>query len=113
MTCMKCGREIEADQAFCSQCLELMAQYPVKPDIVVKLPRHQDDPPKKSPSRKRNRTPEEQIALLKRRNRWLTATTCLLLVISVILAFLSVDFFRQLDMQKLLGQNYSTAETVN
>ena len=52
MNCMKCGREIGDDQAFCSGCLELMAQHPVKPDVVVNLPLHREAPVKKAPPRK-------------------------------------------------------------
>ena len=113
MNCMKCGRELAEDQVFCPKCLELMEQHPVKPDVVVKLPSRRETPPKKNPSRKKVRTPEEQLEQLKRRNRWLTALTCLLLIASLVLAFLSVDIFRKLDMQRLLGQNYSTVETTD
>jgi len=113
MNCMKCGREIGEDQVFCSTCLELMAQHPVKPDVVVKLPLRQEIPQKKNQSRKKVRTPEEQILQLKRRNRWLAASVCILLITTALLAFLSVDFFRQLDVQRLLGKNYSTAETMD
>jgi len=41
----------------------------------------------------------------------LAAIVCLLLVISIVLAFLSIDVIRQLDVQRFLGQNYSTEET--
>ena len=41
MNCMKCGREIDEAQAFCAGCLEEMEKYPVKPDVVVKLPNRQ------------------------------------------------------------------------
>ena len=56
------------------------------------------------------RTPEEQITRLKRKNRWLTAVLCLFLVTSLLFLSLCIDYFRQLDVQKFLGQNYSTAE---
>ena len=111
MNCMKCGREIEENQTFCPKCLELMQAYPVKTDIVIKLPTRQDDAAKKSQPRKKLRTPEEQIQLLKKRNRWLIAIASLLLVISVMLTVLSVDVLRQLDVQRLLGRNYTTVET--
>lgn len=113
MNCMKCGREIGEDQVFCGKCQELMVQHPVKPDVVVKLPARQEAYPKKAQPRKKARTPEEQIVRLKRRNRWLTAIVCLLLIVFTVLAFLSVDFFRQLDVQRFLGQNYSTVETID
>lgn len=112
MNCMKCGREIGEDQAFCSECLELMAQHPVKPDTVVTLPLHREVPVKKAPPRKKVPTAEEQIARLRRRNRRLTFLVCLLLAVTLFLGFLSVDALRRLDVQRLLGQNYSTAETV-
>lgn len=112
MNCMKCGREIGDDHAFCSGCLELMAQYPVKPDVVVNLPLHREVPVKKAPPRKKAPAAEEQIARLRRRNRRLVFLVCLLLVVSLLLGFLSAEALRRLDVQRLLGRNYSTAETV-
>lgn len=113
MNCMKCGREIESGQVFCSHCLELMAQHPVKPDAVIKLPQRREVPVRKNTPRKKLRTPEEQIVQLKRRNRLLTFILCLLLATSLLFLSLCVDYIRQLDVQKLLGQNYSTVETVD
>ena len=113
MNCMKCGRETGKDQVFCSQCLELMAERPVKADVTVQLPRRKAAPPKKAPPKKKVRTPEEQILQLKRKNRWLTAAVGFFVTISLLLAFLCVDYFRQLDVQRFLGKNYSTVETTN
>lgn len=112
MNCMKCGREIGENQTFCPKCLELMEKYPVKADVVIKLPHRPDPAIKKAQSRKKLRTPEEQVLRLKKRNRWLTAIACVLLLTSIFLAFLSVDVLRQLDVQRFLGQNYSTIETI-
>ena len=111
MNCMKCGREIREEQVFCPKCLELMEQYPVKADIAVQLPRRPETPVKKTQPRKKMRTTEEQLQLLKRRNRWLIALAALLLAATLVLAHLSMDYFRQLGVQKFLGQNYSTVET--
>ena len=113
MNCMKCGREVGSDQVFCPKCLELMDKHPVKPDVVVQLPQRRDASPKKAQPRKKLLPAEEQIFRLKRRNRWMLAGICLLLVINILLTILCVDSFRQLDVQKLLGKNYSTEETVN
>ncbi len=112
MNCMKCGREVEESQVFCPSCLQLMDQCPVKPDVVIQLPNRMEEPVKRPVPRKKARTPEEQIARLKRSNRCLALLAALLLVSTVLLALLSIDFFRQLDMQRFLGQNYSTIETV-
>ena len=113
MNCMKCGREFEGDQAFCPKCLELMAQRPVKSDIVIKLPNRRDTATKKAAPRKRIRTADEQIRRLKRINTRLVIALCLMTLVAGLLASLSIDFFRQLDVQGLLGQNYSTMETTN
>ena len=113
MTCMKCGVEIPESQVFCDSCLSVMEQYPVKPDVVVKLPQRREIPVKKNTPRKKTRTPEEQIVRLKRRNRLLTSVLCLLLAASLLFLSLCIDYIRQLDVQKLLGQNYSTVETVD
>ena len=111
MNCMKCGREIGEDQVFCSKCLEAMEKSPVNSDVVVMLPVRSDTPVKKYSPRKKPLSLEEQILRLKRRNRWLTAAVCLLLTLAIVLAMISIDVFRQLDVQKFLGQNYSTVET--
>ncbi len=113
MNCMKCGRELEGDQAFCPKCLEQMAQSPVRSDVVVKLPDRQEPAPKRNVPRKKVRTPEEQITRLKKRNRWLIGAVCLLLLLNGLLTYLSIDIFRQLDVQRFLGKNYSTVETIN
>ena len=113
MNCMKCGRDVKDGQIFCPKCLELMEQCPVKPDVVVKLPSRPEAPIKKPQPRKKAPTPEEQILRLKKKNRWLIAVICLLLAATIALAHLSADFFHQIDVQKFLGQNYSTVETSN
>ncbi len=112
MNCMKCGREIAENEVFCPKCLESMEQCPVKPDVVVQLPNRQDDQIKRITHRKKTRTPEEQIQRLRRKNRHLALIAALLLVACAFLTFLSIDFFKQLDVQRFLGQNYSTAETI-
>ena len=113
MNCMKCGREIEGDQAFCPKCLEQMAQTPVKPGVVINLPNRSDPALKKPAPRKRERTPAEEIQRLKKMIIRLIVALCLVSVIAAVLAFLSIDVLKQLDVQRFLGQNYSTAEFWN
>lgn len=111
MNCMKCGREFEDDQAFCPACLELMAKYPVRPDVVVNLPKRQNTAAKKAAPRRKTRSAEEQIARLKRRNRRLAISLCVMIVIAALLTVLSIDALRQLDVQRFLGKNFTTVET--
>ena len=113
MNCLRCGREVADDQAFCPQCLELMEKHPVRPDIVVKLPQRRDPSIKKTPPRKKAPSAEEQVARLKIKNRWLTVILCVILAAFLLLLSITIDYFRQLDVQKILGQNYSTMETTN
>ena len=112
MYCLKCGREVGADQVFCTGCLEVMEKSPVKPDVVVQLPLRKDPVLKKYTPRKRIRPVEEQLQRVKRRNRWLIAAVCLLTLLSLALGVLSLYCMRRLDAKKFLGQNYSTVETV-
>ena len=82
MRCLKCGRETSGDGVFCEGCLELMAQYPVKPSAPLHLPRpRQEDTQKKTP-RKRALPPEEQIADLK-----LSLKRLVILLIALAVAF--------------------------
>ena len=111
MNCMKCGRGIAESEAFCPKCLETMEKCPVKPDVVVQLPNRTDDAVRRPAPRKKVRTPEEQLKQLRKRNRILALIAAVLLLACSFLTYLSVDFFKQLDVQRFLGKNYSTVET--
>ena len=112
MNCMKCGRELDGDHAFCPKCRELMDLNPVKPEVVISLPNRQDFDQKKAVPRKREQTPEEQIHRLKRINIWLIISVCLMAMAITALTLLSADLLKQLDIQRFLGQNYSSVETI-
>ena len=66
MNCMKCGKDISGSGVFCESCLQVMAQYPIKPSAPVHLPRKKEAPVVKKTPRKRAIPPEEQVALQKR-----------------------------------------------
>lgn len=112
MNCMKCGREIGADQVFCAECLKDMEKYPVKPTTVVMIPPQPNQTPGRKQSRRRaSVSPEEQVKLLKRQlnvTRWLLALTLAALVAAS--GFLIWRMGEE-DVDILPGQNYSSAET--
>ncbi len=114
MLCMKCGREIEAEQVFCPDCLAEMEKYPVKPGTVVQLPRRSTQPQYKKPTNHRQfpAVPlEEQIKKLKKRVAGLTVALVLALAAVAGLCALVVWQYEE-DVDKLLpGQNYSSSTT--
>ena len=81
--CMRCGREIEEGQVFCPECLKEMSRYPVDPNTVVQIPLRKESVTGKKNPRRRSISPEEQILILKRRIRILSALTALLLGLSL------------------------------
>jgi len=108
VNCLKCGREIEEGQVFCSSCLDVMQKYPVKQGIAILLPHRKDLPvQKKSHLRRRQPvTPEEQILRLKRR---LSRVVVLWLVTLLLLAatiYPTVEFFLGKSFHRT-GQNYT------
>ena len=114
MTCMKCGREIPAEQVFCDNCLALMEKYPVKPDAAIHLPLRKEASAAKKPSgRRRQLPPEEQILLLRKRNRRLRLTVVILSIVlaatvaGVVLLQLRPDVPASLPM----GRNYTIDPT--
>ena len=112
MQCMKCGRDVEPEQVFCDSCREIMAQYPVKPGVVVQLPRRVESPMKKQTVRRRGLgTSEEQIHTLRRAVRWLTTLVVLLLVAVIGLSWLSVQLYRESEIKVFPGQNYYSSAT--
>lgn len=114
MTCMKCGREIPAEQVFCDSCLALMEKYPVKPDAAIHLPlRKEATSTKKQSGRRRQLPPEEQILLLRKRNRRLRLTVVILSI--VLAAAVAGVVFLQLHPDAPatipMGRNYTISPT--
>lgn len=74
MSCMKCGKKLGASRSFCDECLEKMAQNPVDPDAVVKLPHRPTEP---TPTKKKRLKPryfwviEGENDNLRTKIRWL------------------------------------------
>lgn len=109
MNCMKCGREAEIGNAFCPGCMERMKQYPVRPGTAVILPsRKEPQQIKKQTPRKRTLSLEEQITLLKKHNQRLAYLLIILVLLLAALGVLCGFAVRELSIQKLMGQNYST-----
>ncbi len=106
--CMKCGRDVEAGQVFCADCLKDMAKHPVNPNTVIRIPRRQD-PAARRALRRKSISDEEQIRSLRMHLRirtWLLAI-CLALLMALMIP--AVQHLAE-DHGKLLpGQNYSSA----
>lgn len=109
-TCMKCGRERPENQVFCDNCLADMAEHPVKPGVVVLLPRRDETPVKSAPKRRHPvLPPEEQIKQLKKAVLALAVATVILFGSTVGLSWLAVkDWLEDRDSTPKPGQNYSS-----
>ena len=112
--CPKCGRDAAENQAFCAECLAEMEKYPVKPGVVVLLPRREQQTAKTASHRRYPAvSPEEQIQKLKKRITALTLALLLALGIAGGLGWLALEDYRNKQEDILLpGQNYSS-ETSN
>ncbi len=109
MNCMKCGREVPEDQAFCEYCLIDMENHPVKPNTVILLPSRETSEPKKPSKRKKPVLPPEELVPILKVKIW--ALRLIALVLAIFLSVLGYICFRaisELDIQRLLGQNYNT-----
>ena len=110
MFCMKCGREAQESQAFCKDCLEIMAKYPVKPGTSIQLPRRNEEEAPKKPSRKKHRISQEEIvARQKLHIRRLTATVAILsAALLLAAAWLVQDWIsRHRAAEDVVGKNYT------
>ena len=108
MGCMKCGKDTQANQIFCADCLSEMEKYPVKPNTVVQIP---VQPAKKQVHHRRvTATPEERIKRLTNRIHWMSLIMVLSIGVALFFALLSFDILEKSNMQKLLGQNYSVVD---
>ena len=109
MQCFKCGREIQAGDVFCGDCLTDMEKYPVKPGTPVLIPKRPETvPPKKQAPRRPAAVPEEQVKRLKHRLRLVSALLALTLTIGGALAWLGYNYIVELRSKRPPGQNYSS-----
>lgn len=108
MNCVKCGREIPEDQAFCEGCLAEMENYPVKPGTAVHIPARPsvEEAPKKPAKKKYVPTAEERLLRARKKLRRTRIFAAVLLLICGALCFLFAQVVLELDVQRLLGQNY-------
>ncbi len=115
MYCLKCGKETENEQVFCSHCLQVMTQYPVKPGTHITLPRREQTPQPRKASRRRVLSQDEQIQQLQGTVRVLTAcllAACLLLGVFAWLHF-RPDDTPSPAANSPIGQNYTVDNTGN
>lgn len=115
MNCMKCGVEVPEKQVFCDHCLELMQQYPVKPDAHIHLPKRASavEPPKKPGKKKRTLTPEEIISSLKLRILRLRFVVVILVFLVILVSgFLALNLYQQYH-EPITGKNYTIDTTMN
>jgi len=106
MNCMKCGRETQAENVFCEDCLLEMKKHPVLPGTVVLLPRRREPSVLKKTVKRHMPTFEEQIAIL--RKRVMILTVLLMLCIAAIALMIKPTMHYVLDEHVEIGQNYSS-----
>ena len=108
MVCMKCGSKMETEQAFCQDCLLEMEKYPVKPGTAVQLPIRKEAPVvRKTVSRRRSVSPEEQLVKLKKWVLTLSIALAVTLALVIAMAHPAVNYFiRKYHLRP--GQNYTT-----
>ena len=107
MYCLKCGKETEDSHIFCQHCLNVMADYPVKPETKVHLPHRSEAQAAKKQPRKRPLQPEEQLAQMHRLVRRLIAA---LVAVTVLFALSAVGLLHTYindDNTPTAGRNYT------
>ena len=107
MACLKCGKNTTDEQSFCARCLEVMEDYPVKPDVHIQLPTRPTVPDtKKSPRKRRSLSAEEKLPILRRRLRKLVALVVTLAILLGAAVFLLLqDYFTESESE--FGRNYT------
>ncbi len=105
MACLKCGNAVADGQVFCANCLEKMAQSPVKPDAVVHIPQRPAVTHEKRPAPRAT----EQLARLRKLIRWLFAIIAALALLLSLSVGALIYIIRQ-DTTGSIGTNY-TADT--
>ena len=112
MFCMKCGREVEEGQVFCSDCLLEMARYPVKPGTAIQLPKRRETPAsRKTFTWRKTPTPEEQIRRLRKQLRAAVIFGVVMFLLFCAALYPAVLYLSEED-SFLPGQNYSLIDSL-
>lgn len=112
MSCLKCGKQTEEKQAFCSECLALMEKHPVKPGVAIHLPHRDSAPQEKKPAvRHRERTATEQVEHLQKIVRWLLAMIAALSILLLMTAGMLLHLMDKSPVSENIGKNYTTTGT--
>lgn len=108
MYCLKCGREIEGQQVYCSGCLEIMDRYPIKPGTPVQLPKRNPIVAPKKQSRRNAPSLEDQ---LRHTRRIVKVLILLLLAVSLAVSFFAYQYFQPEaeNEEPSPGQSWSVA----
>ena len=107
MYCMKCGREVEGEEVFCTECMVQMEQEPIAMNASVKIPRQ---PPRDSRSRRPLVHLEEEVKRLERSNERLRVWV-ILLATAVVLLSMAIYHKQVVQAVEDLGKNYSIVES--
>lgn len=107
MNCLRCGREKEEGNAFCSNCLLEMEKHPVSPNTVVVLPSHRSAPVRKGPLPRRPKPTQQQLLQKARRRcrNLAIATAVLSVLLAGVIAVSAWLYFR--PKAAPTGQNYT------
>jgi len=107
MNCMKCGREIQEGQVFCTDCLKVMEKYPVRPGTAVHLPKRPAYSPIRRVMPKRKAIPPEEMVKKQRKIiRRLSVALTIMSILAALMAYPAVQHLLE-NEDFLKGQNYS------
>jgi len=107
--CLKCGKKAEERSVFCSDCLAVMEQYPVKPGTVIHLPIRQQK--QETPAATDFEEPSllEQLMAQRKLIRWLAGIVAGLSVLLVLTAVLLIHTLDKKQPLPVIGRNYTTS----
>lgn len=107
MACLKCGEKTQDSQVFCPNCLEVMAQHPVKPDAVVHIPQRAPVVHEKRPAPRI----ADQLAQQRKLLRWLAGLVAALALLLCVTGGMLIHLLKENAAAGQIGTNYHTAET--
>lgn len=114
MRCLRCGKESQNEQVFCSNCLTVMEQRPIKPGTSAQIPERPVYTPERRTAQHYTASPAEQIKQLRETLRWMAITIVALSVILMLTAGMLIYTLTHSTNQPEagnLGRNYTSETT--